>query len=116
MSATTARTAMPPISANRESRTASRDSPTHRFRIDPHRHAPVAIGKRRDLRRLDLAPPAPEDVRVRDRNADTRQVLVDGPLVREHGVLLRPVRDSHDVHVAELVAALAPVTVGEDVK
>ena len=44
-----------------------------------------------------------------------RQVLVDRRFVGEHELLIRAVRDAHDVDVAELGAALAPVRVGHDV-
>src|SRR5438128_8261232 len=43
-------------------------------------------------------------------------MLVDRALVLEDGVLLRSVRDGHDVDIAEFGAALAPVAMGEDVE
>src|SRR6266542_5986235 len=89
---------------------------TNRIGVHSDRRAPLPVRERRDLRRLDLAAAAPEHVRVRDWDADLREVLVDGLLVREHEILLRPVRHRHDVHVAELRAALAPVAVREDVE
>src|SRR4051812_32629748 len=61
----------------------------HRLRVDPVPRAELPIRLRRDLARLDLAPPAPEHVRVADRDADRRQVLVDGPLVGQDPVLFR---------------------------
>jgi hypothetical protein len=71
--------------------------------------------ERRDLRGLDLAAAAPEDVGVADRRcrlrADARR---SRPCARAR-LLVEPVRDAHDVDVAELRAALAPVGVRHDV-
>src|ERR1051326_1112433 len=89
---------------------------TNRIGIHAHRRAPLPIRERRDLRRLDLAAAAPDHARPRDRAATRLQMLVDRLLVREHEILLRPVRHRHDVHVAELRAALAPVAMREDVE
>ena len=44
------------------------------------------------------------------------EVLVDGGLVGEDEFLVRAVGDAHDVDVAELRAAFAPVGVGHDVE
>jgi hypothetical protein len=52
--------------------------------------APVAVRLGRDLRGLDLAAPAPEDVGVADGDAHRGQVLVDGGLVRQQQGLSRP--------------------------
>src|ERR1044071_5685051 len=89
---------------------------TNRFGIHTYGFAPLPVRERRDLRRLDLAAPAPEHVRVGHRYAHRLEVLVDGLLVREHELLVRPVRHGHDVDVAELLAPLAPVAVSEDVE
>src|SRR5215470_4882762 len=79
----------------------------HLLCIDTDLRTPLPVCDRRNLRRLDLASSAPEDVGVTDRDADRREVLVDGPLMRQHAILLRAMRDGHDVHVAKLGAALA---------
>src|SRR5690606_31565251 len=71
--------------------------------------------QRRDLGRLDLASPAPEDVGVPHGNPCLFQMLIDGRLVGEHESLLGTVAPRHDVHIAELGAALTPVRMGEDV-
>src|SRR5690554_5064653 len=74
----------------------------HRVRVDAILAAPGNVGQRRDLGRLDLAAPAPEDVRVPDLDARRGQVLVDGGLMGKHGGLVRTVGHRHDVDVAEL--------------
>src|SRR5205823_3233363 len=66
--------------------------------------------------RFDLAAAAPEDVGVAHRDADGFQVLVDGALMGEDEVFVGAVRDAHDVDVAELLAGLAPVSMGHDVE
>src|SRR4051795_6158143 len=88
----------------------------HRLRIHTQALTEIDVRERRNLRRLDLAAAAPEHIRVRHRPPDLREIRVDGRLVREHRVLLRSVRHGHDVHVAELWPALAPVAVREDVE
>src|ERR1700741_1431775 len=95
---------------------ASASSVADGLRIHTHFRAPLAIRDRRDLRRLDLASTAPEHIRVTHRNADRRQMLVDRPLGGENPVLLRSVRDGHDVTVAEPGTAPPPVAMREDVE
>ena len=77
--------------------------------------SPPGVFNRRDLGRLYLAAAAPEDVRVENRNPCFLEMVVDGRLVREHQIFIRTVRHGHNVHVAELWPALAPVSVGENV-
>src|SRR5262249_1151512 len=76
---------------------------------------PTLVGGRRDLRRFDLPPAAPEDVRVAHRHSDRLEVRVDRRLVREYERLLGTMRDGHDVNVREFRPALAPVRVRDDV-
>src|SRR5688572_393765 len=70
---------------------------------------------RRNLARLDLAAAAPEDVRIAHRDATRGQMLVDRFLMLEHALLLRAMRDRHNIHVVEFRTAFAPVAVREDV-
>ena len=77
--------------------------------------APLAVGRRHDLRRLDFAAASPEDVGVQHWDPALREMCVDRRLVREHHRLLRPVRDAHDVHVPEVGTTLPPVGVRHDV-
>src|SRR5437763_8469672 len=74
----------------------------------------MAIDLRRNFRGLDLAPPAPENIRVTHRNSGCRQVPIDRFLVREHQCFVCPMRHSHDVDVAEFRPCFAPVTMSEN--
>src|SRR5579872_4006173 len=69
------------------------------------------IRERRDFRRLDLAAAAPENVGVAHRDSGLCQMRIDCGLVREHDLLFGAVDDAHDVDVAKLRAAFAPVRV-----
>src|SRR5690349_6199546 len=76
---------------------------------------PVAVRLGGNFAGLDLAATAPEDICVADWDADRSEMGIDRGLVREDPVLLGPVTDGHDIHVVEVGAAFAPVTMGEDV-
>ena len=80
-----------------------------------HAREPFAINVRRDFRWLDLASPAPEDVRVGNRNPARGEVLVDRALVLEQQRFVGAVRDRHDVDVLEFRTRLAPVAMRQDV-
>src|SRR5262245_18300004 len=86
----------------------------HLFDFQRDRPRPITVSKGRTLRRLDLTPSAPENIRVRNWNSETRQMLVDSRFVRENEVFISTVRDCHDIYVAELRAALAPVSMREN--
>src|SRR4051794_35845892 len=87
----------------------TRVSCPHRVRVHPDLRTPLPVRLWRDLARLDLAAAAPEDVGVTDGDADGSQMFVDGFLVGENAFLFHAVGDAHDVDVAELGAAFAPV-------
>src|SRR5438270_11415369 len=75
----------------------------------------MAIDLRRNFRGLDLAPPAPENIRVTHRNSACRQVPIDRFLVREHQCFVCPMRYRHDVDVSEFRAGFPPITMSENV-
>ena len=73
---------------------------------------PLVVNFGRDFRGLDFRTAAPEDVGVGNGDADGFEVAVDGGFVLEDAGFFGAVDDAHDVDVAELWPALAPVAVG----
>ena len=69
---------------------------------------------RRNLRWLDLAAPAPEDVRVRNWDSARIKMPINGGLVIEQQLLIRAVRNSHDVDVLEFRPRFAPVAMRQN--
>src|SRR5579875_142330 len=107
--------AVAPLAHSVHSSATSTPNSAHRFRINPVVATKRDVGGRRDLRRFDLAPPAPKDVGVSYLYPGLGQVAVDRGLVRQDDVLFGPVRDAHDVDVVKLRAAFTPVGVRHDV-
>ena len=67
---------------------------------------------RRNLRWLDLAASAPENICVRNRDIPGLQMPIHGGLMIEEQLLIRAMRHSHDIDVPEFGAGFAPVAVG----
>ena len=82
----------------------------HRLRSKPHAPAPLGVGERRDFRRFDLASSAPENIGVGNWYAARLQVFVDGGFVKHDLILFHAVRHGHDVHIAKLRSAFAPIS------
>src|ERR1700730_11254022 len=82
---------------------------------EPHFLSPRGVFNGRDLGWLYLAAPAPKHVRVENGDAGLLEMFVDRELVPEHNLFVRAVRHGHDIHVAELGPALAPVRVSKNV-
>src|SRR5581483_6078758 len=76
--------------------------------------AKLAVRKRRYLGRLDFAASSPEDIGIPEVDAGFPQMGVDSRLVREHHVLVQPMRHGHDVDVVKLLAAFAPIRMRDD--
>src|SRR6266446_439903 len=76
---------------------------------------PFAINDRRNLGRFDLTPPAPKDICVRSRDSFRSQMSIYRRFVLEQQLLVRAVRDSHDIDVFEFGASLAPIAVSQNV-
>lgn len=76
---------------------------------------PLFVDLRRDFRGLNFGAAAPEDVGVGDGDTRFFEVFVDGCFVLKDFGFLGAVHDSHDVDVAELWAAFAPIGVGHAV-
>ena len=89
---------------------------SHGPRIQALLAAPTLVFERRDFARLDLASAAPEDVAVADGYSLGGEMPVDRTLVREKQILIRAVRDAHDVDVIEFLAPLSPIGVSHDVE
>lgn len=73
---------------------------------------PLFINERGNFGRFDFRASAPEDIGVRNGDADRFEVAVDRGLVFEDAGFFRAVNYAHDIHVAELWPALAPVAMG----
>src|SRR4029077_14553191 len=70
---------------------------------------PVAVHMRRNLRWLDLAASAPENVRVREGKAAGLKMPINGRLVIEWQLFIEAMRHSHDVDVLKFCSRFAPV-------
>ncbi len=75
---------------------------------------PVGVDDGGDLAGFDLAATAPEDVGVFNWDAARLEVGVDGGFVLHDEVAIGAVDDTHDIDIAELGAAFAPIAVGHD--
>lgn len=76
---------------------------------------PLVVDFRGDFGGFDFGSAAPEDVGVRDGDADGFEVFVDGGFVFEDTGFFGAVDYAHDVDVAELGSAFAPVAMGHAV-
>src|SRR5882672_2990314 len=69
---------------------------------------------RRNLRWLNLAASAPEDVCVSDRDAGCGKMPIDRSLVIQQQLFIRAMRNSHDVDVLEFRPRFAPVAMRQN--
>ena len=76
---------------------------------------PFAINDRRNLGRFDLASTAPKDVCVGHRDSFRLQMSIYRSFVLEQQLLVRAVRDSHDIDIFEFTTGLAPIAVSQNV-
>src|SRR5690349_4254755 len=86
----------------------------HSCRLRGYLAQPIPINHRRNFRRLDLAAAAPKNIGIRNRDIFRSEMRVDRRLVLEQSRFVSTVRDGHDIDVAKLRTAFAPVTMRED--
>src|SRR5438445_13713271 len=84
-------------------------------RLQFHFAQPFAINDWRNLGRFDFAAPAPKDICVRNRDSFRLQMSIYRCFVREQQLLVRAVRDCHDIYVLEFGTGLAPIAMRQNV-